>query len=685
MMYRAPFGMDPSRIPPGSQGVGGVGMGWGHQGHGPPPRAPGHFPMPGSTGLPNPPGQVIASEVHGRGEGVRAHTSANARDQPQQSASTQAPVATDRDQQLLDMQRQLDLLSLEVSRGRGIGMQPIGAGGLSTPGAAMGLLGTHPQTNSQSQQGPSTIGTPAKPAQSGLLPTPSGMRGRHTHEPTQPGASQGAAASTGHVDGGGSTVGLAPGPVTAAGASTSQSVSEAFRHHAAALTRPTDPISSRILAELAAVMPTADEEQRQAGVIDFLRGVVQRRWPAARVLVYGSSASGFALRGADCDATMVIDPDCPEREQYIATAEGWSFDGDEADIPERYRFEYGKATRAKPGQGRHAAKQWLQRKDADAKRRQKKAEEKAAARAEKEAAGLTEDGADKSPNGEAASKDADDKPEEPKKPENLWQQNVIVQLARDLVDADATGVKPLPRARIPVVKFTEPKSGVACDVCLDNVLATRNTALLRTYARVDARVRQLVFAIKFWAKRRKINSTYEGTLSSYAYVILVIFFLQTTSPPVLPNLQKMYPPGTTREQAEECIGEHNVYFCDNLEYIEKQVRVFSLARFTCPCFAFLLIPFALLFLPRPLTHPHTPTHESCRGLVGTLGTRRRLADSSSSFTTFWRQDLTTVTRLFRSVKGASSPRSRKGGLQTRITFGTAIFGALKTRLSCRTI
>lgn len=41
---------------------------------------------------------------------------------------------------------------------------------------------------------------------------------------------------------------------------------------------------------------------------------------------------------------------------------------------------------------------------------------------------------------------------------------------------------------------------------------------------------------------RKINSPYQGTLSSYGYVLLVIFFLvHVKNPAVLPNLQQMPP------------------------------------------------------------------------------------------------------------------------------------------------
>ena len=40
-------------------------------------------------------------------------------------------------------------------------------------------------------------------------------------------------------------------------------------------------------------------------------------------------------------------------------------------------------------------------------------------------------------------------------------------------------------------------------------------------------------AVKYWAKRRSINDPYRGSPSSYAYVLLVINYLQTTSLPQL--------------------------------------------------------------------------------------------------------------------------------------------------------
>eukprot|EP01042_Synura_sphagnicola_P000622 gene622-681_t len=92
-------------------------------------------------------------------------------------------------------------------------------------------------------------------------------------------------------------------------------------------------------------------------------------------------------------------------------------------------------------------------------------------------------------------------------------------------------------ARIPIVIFEDKLSGLECDISFNNPLALQNTALLNLYSRLDDRVRPLAYLIKIWAKNRKINNPFEGTLSSYGYILTLIYFLQNTQPPVLPNLQ----------------------------------------------------------------------------------------------------------------------------------------------------
>lgn len=90
-----------------------------------------------------------------------------------------------------------------------------------------------------------------------------------------------------------------------------------------------------------------------------------------------------------------------------------------------------------------------------------------------------------------------------------------------------------------------PKLGVGnhCDINFSNHLALHNTLLLRCYCHCDPRVRDMVLFVKAWAKRRKINSPYHGTLSSYGYVLMVLHYLvNVATPPVVPNLQLSWKP-----------------------------------------------------------------------------------------------------------------------------------------------
>ena len=54
-------------------------------------------------------------------------------------------------------------------------------------------------------------------------------------------------------------------------------------------------------------------------------------------------------------------------------------------------------------------------------------------------------------------------------------------------------------ARIPIVQFKDPLSGLHVDICgVSNLLALRNTALLRAYSTCDPRFRPLAFFLKHW-------------------------------------------------------------------------------------------------------------------------------------------------------------------------------------------
>jgi len=113
-------------------------------------------------------------------------------------------------------------------------------------------------------------------------------------------------------------------------------------------------------------------------------------------------------------------------------------------------------------------------------------------------------------------------------------------------------------AKVPIVKLFHHQCQIEADISLYNVLARENTRLLSLYADLDPRCRTLGYMVKLFAKICDIGDASRGSLSSYAYILMMIFYLQKVSPPVLPVLQEMYPAGG--EKPENLVDGWNAWF-----------------------------------------------------------------------------------------------------------------------------
>mmetsp|Transcript_35652 Transcript_35652/g.65347 ORF Transcript_35652/g.65347 Transcript_35652/m.65347 type:complete len:562 (+) Transcript_35652:42-1727(+) len=128
------------------------------------------------------------------------------------------------------------------------------------------------------------------------------------------------------------------------------------------------------------------------------------------------------------------------------------------------------------------------------------------------------------------------------------------------------------QVRQPVLKLTN-RIGIEVDLVVNNHLGVRNTQLLKAYHDWDrlpntghtlpgtqGRTEIVVRTLKEWARRCGLLGTVDGMINSYAFTLMVIFFLQMRG--ILPNLQRLGH--SLPSQMVE--GKHETKFLDPSEY-----------------------------------------------------------------------------------------------------------------------
>ncbi|RLV63333.1 hypothetical protein DV515_00018378, partial [Chloebia gouldiae] len=171
------------------------------------------------------------------------------------------------------------------------------------------------------------------------------------------------------------------------------------------------------------------------------------------------------------------------------------------------------------------------------------------------------------------------------------------------------GVRAVPGARRPVVKFSHKQSGLAGDVCLDNRLALFNTRFLRLCADADPRVRPLGYAVRLWAGGQRLAGNRAGggpLLTNYALTLLLVLFLQSRSPPVLPSVRRLRLLAGPQDRAQ--VGGWDCSFPQDAAALEPSGNSQSAASLLAEFFSYfgsldlgklLLSPLEGRALPRP--------------------------------------------------------------------------------------
>ncbi|CAH1773302.1 unnamed protein product [Owenia fusiformis] len=155
----------------------------------------------------------------------------------------------------------------------------------------------------------------------------------------------------------------------------------------------------------------------------------------------------------------------------------------------------------------------------------------------------------------------------PKTSEDLDCVDIIEKLATKLRQCKGLyQVVPITTAKVPIVKFKHRRSQLEGDISLYNTLAQHNTDMLRMYSEIDSRVRILGYCLKHFAKICDIGDASRGSLSSYAYILMLLYFLQQRKPAVIPVLQEMYE---GPDKPETLVDGWNAWFCPDGNLLTK--------------------------------------------------------------------------------------------------------------------
>lgn len=114
-------------------------------------------------------------------------------------------------------------------------------------------------------------------------------------------------------------------------------------------------------------------------------------------------------------------------------------------------------------------------------------------------------------------------------------------------------------ATVPIVRFMDPLVHISCDMTINEGLGLENSRLIHAYQSIDHRVPTIWFTLKQIARTYMILSPRNGLLSSYALALMLITYLQSINPPVLPKLQQQNP----RRMTLRMVHEHNCTFDRN--------------------------------------------------------------------------------------------------------------------------
>ncbi len=151
---------------------------------------------------------------------------------------------------------------------------------------------------------------------------------------------------------------------------------------------------------------------------------------------------------------------------------------------------------------------------------------------------------------------------------------VLRSISSTLRFQEMEDIQVITSAKVPIIKFVDERTKIPVDISINNTLALHNTTLLKRYAETDERIRQCILGIKYWASQRDVCDAAKGTLSSYAWTLIMLQALQTTTPSVAPNIQS----GKERTHLKVDGIEYDLTMADEPEKLLKETNTQSLGE-----------------------------------------------------------------------------------------------------------
>mmetsp|Transcript_55844 Transcript_55844/g.141423 ORF Transcript_55844/g.141423 Transcript_55844/m.141423 type:complete len:665 (+) Transcript_55844:108-2102(+) len=133
-------------------------------------------------------------------------------------------------------------------------------------------------------------------------------------------------------------------------------------------------------------------------------------------------------------------------------------------------------------------------------------------------------------------------------------------------------------ANIPILKLRF-EDRLDVDLSYRNVEALQNTRLLRGYADLDHRVRDLGILVKMWARAADVWGASRRFLSSYTFTLLAIYFMQVHPDVQLPYLPTMAFSDSSKSDGQEKVAAARSLWSCSLTMADLVTRFFAFYHF----------------------------------------------------------------------------------------------------------